>query len=669
MDTKSLKQLEANLWEAADDLRSNSKLTSNEYCMPVLGLIFLRYAFSRFKRVEADLLVHQPTFAGVPIPLEEADFKEKNALYLPEEARYDFLVNLPEQIASAGVINEQGEPINTLGEMLDHAMKCIEGKAPSLQGILPQEYHQFKESLLRELLRLFNTDVLDDVGGDVIGRIYEYFLNKFAKNVAQDDGVFFTPKSLVKMIVNVLEPTHGILLDPACGSGGMFVQTGDFVNQEGMNANSTMTFKGQEKVEYNAHLCLMNMAVHGLSGKILSGDEANTFYHDAHHLEGQCDYVMANPPFNVNKVKAQAAIDAGRLPFGAPSVNKAKEISNANYLWISYFYAYLKPTGRAGFVMAASATDSRPDVTIRQKLVETGHVDVMIRVGGNFFYTKSLPCTLWFFDKGKKPELLDKTLMIDAQTYYTVVDRTLNEWSPWQLANLKAIVDLYRGETTKYTKFLGTYKEALVQGGEEIRKSLAYLYGYGLDKNVNAPSQWDSLLSAFSHINKVEEAYDQFPTLTQLEEKADHMVKEVIDVVGSLRGKKQREKLDEITSPKSGIRWTAYKKEMEAALADVKQAIGNVKDILTEAKWLTDKFGEGIYQDIPGLCKVVTREEIRNKNYSLTPGAYVGVAPEEDDGVDFHERMTEIHEELERLQKESDALMKKIQENWDSGDW
>ena len=277
MDTKSLKQLEANLWEAADDLRSNSKLTSNEYCMPVLGLIFLRYAFSRFKRVEADLLVHQPTFAGVPIPLEEADFKEKNALYLPEEARYDFLVNLPEQIASAGVINEQGEPINTLGEMLDHAMKCIEGKAPSLQGILPQEYHQFKGSLLRELLRLFNTDVLDDVGGDVIGRIYEYFLNKFAKNVAQDDGVFFTPKSLVKMIVNVLEPTHGILLDPACGSGGMFVQTGDFVNQEGMNANSTMTFKGQEKVEYNAHLCLMNMAVHNLSGKSFSGDETNTF--------------------------------------------------------------------------------------------------------------------------------------------------------------------------------------------------------------------------------------------------------------------------------------------------------------------------------------------------------------------------------------------------------
>lgn len=244
-------------------------------------------------------------------------------------------------------------------------------------------------------------------------------VNKFAKNIASDDGVFFTPKSLVKMIVNILEPTNGVLLDPACGSGGMFVQTGDFVNEAGLQANSSMTFYGQEKVEYNAQLCLMNMAVHGLTGVIKSGDEANSFYHDAHNLEGCCNYVMANPPFNVDKVKAESAANAGRLPFGMPKENKNKEIGNANYLWISYFYAYLNETGRAGFVMASSATDSQGgDKDIRERLVKT--------------------------DK-----LRNKVLFIDARNYYTVVDRTLNEWSEWQLKNMNAIVWLYRSETDK----------------------------------------------------------------------------------------------------------------------------------------------------------------------------------------------------------------------------
>ena len=350
--------------------------------------------------------------------------------------------------------------MSSLGEVVNNAMELIEQQSKQLHGVLPKDYTMFSDELLSELLRIFNNSALDDVGGDIIGRIYEYFLNKFAKNIAQDDGVFFTPKSLVKMIVNVLEPTQGVLLDPACGSGGMFVQTGDFVEQAGMRANNTMTFFGQEKVEYNAKLCLMNLAVHGLAGVIKSGDEANTFYHDAHNLEGSCDYVMANPPFNVDKVKAESAQNAGRLPFGLPAVNKNKEIGNANYLWISYFYAYLNERGRAGFVMASSATDSQSkDKDIREKLVQTGHVDVMVSVGNNFFYTRSLPCTLWFFDKGKKEELLDKVLFIDARNYYTVVDRTLNEWSEWQLKNLNAIVWLYRGETDKYESLIKQYFE------------------------------------------------------------------------------------------------------------------------------------------------------------------------------------------------------------------
>lgn len=448
----NIRKLEDELWESADLLRAGSKLTSNQYCMPVLGLIFLRYAYSRFKLVEAEVLKDRPVRAGRVLPVEAGDFISRSALFLPKEAQYSYLVELPSDVSSAGIKNINGETMSSLGEVVNNAMELVEQQSEQLRGVLPKDYTMFSDELLSELLRIFNNSALDDVGGDIIGRIYEYFLNKFAKNVAQDDGVFFTPKSLVKMIVYVLEPTRGTLLDPACGSGGMFVQTGDFVEHSGMRANNTMTFFGQEKVEYNAKLCLMNLAVHGLTGVIKSGDEANTFYHDAHNLEGSCDYVMANPPFNVDKVKAESAQNAGRLPFGLPAVNKNKEIGNANYLWISYFYAYLNERGRAGFVMASSATDSQSkDKDIREKLVQTGHVDVMVSVGNNFFYTKSLPCTLWFFDKGKKEELLDKVLFIDARSYYTVVDRTLNEWSDWQLKNLNAIVWLYRGETDKYT--------------------------------------------------------------------------------------------------------------------------------------------------------------------------------------------------------------------------
>lgn len=454
----NIRKLEADLWESADLLRAGSKLTSNQYCMPVLGLIFLRYAFSRYKMVEQEILKDRPSRNGRVMPLEASDFREKSALYLPTQAQYTWLVNLPEDIVSQNLSDAQGHMMTSLGEVVNHAMELIEAQSEQLVGVLPKEYTMFSDELLSELIRIFNNDALDDVGGDVIGRIYEYFLNKFAKNIASDDGVFFTPKSLVKMIVNILEPKQGVLLDPACGSGGMFVQTGDFVNAAGMVANNTMTFYGQEKVEYNAKLCLMNMAVHGLTGVIKSGDEANTFYHDAHNLEGCCDYIMANPPFNVDKVKSESTQSAGRLPFGLPSINKSKEVGNANYLWISYFYSYLNDSGRAGFVMASSATDSQgKDKAIRENLIKTGHVDCMISVANNFFYTKSLPCSLWFLNKGKTGELKDKVLFIDARNYYTVVDRTLNEWSEWQLKNMNAIVWLYRGEKDKYETLLNEY--------------------------------------------------------------------------------------------------------------------------------------------------------------------------------------------------------------------
>ena len=598
----NIRKLEAELWESADLLRAGSKLTSNQYCMPVLGLIFLRYAYSRFKMVEAEILQNRPMRGGRALPVEASDFASKSALFLPVEAQYEYLVNLPADIAAAGLANRSGHTMNSLGEVVNNAMELVEAQSEQLNGVLPKDYTMFSDELLGELLRIFNNSALDEVGGDIIGRIYEYFLNKFAKNIAQDDGVFFTPKSLVKMIVNVLEPSGGVLLDPACGSGGMFVQTGDFVERAGMEANSAMTFYGQEKVEYNAQLCLMNMAVHGLSGVIQSGDEANTFYHDAHNLDGCCDYVMANPPFNVDKVNSESAQSAGRLPFGLPSVNAKKEFGNANYLWISYFYSYLNEHGRAGFVMASSATDSSgKDRDIRQKLVETGHVDVMLSVGNNFFYTKSLPCSLWFFDKGKKEALRDKVLFIDARNYYTVVDRTLNEWSEWQLKNLNAIVWLHRGEAGKYQALLKEYQAAL---------------GGGLP----------------------------------FAEKAEQLAGEL----AALRAGAKRA-VEE-----------AAKREKKKVQAEYDEKIAALEETLTVAKeaiWLYEKFGEGKYRDVPGLCKVASRNEIKEKNYSLTPGAYVGVAAVEDDGVDFALRMAEIHAELLDLQAESNELMQTISRN------
>ena len=622
----NIRKLEAELWESADLLRQGSKLTSSQYCMPVLALLFLRYAYSRYKMVEAEILQSRPMRGGRVMPVEPSDFAAKSALYLPKEAQFDYLVNLPDNIISAGLKSKDGHDINSLGEAVNNAMQLVEDQSEQLTGVLPKTYTSFADDLLRELLRIFNNKTIDEVGGDVIGRIYEYFLSKFAKAVASDDGVFFTPKSLVKMLVNVLEPKQGVMLDPACGSGGMFVQTGDFVNATGMNANTSMTFFGQEKVEYNAQLCLMNMAVHGLNGRIISGDEANSFYHDAHNLAGKCDYVMANPPFNVDKVKADSASAAGRLPFGLPGVNaKTKEVGNANYLWISYFYAYLNDHGRAGFVMASSATDSaNKDRDIREKLVRTGDVDVMVSVGNNFFYTLSLPCSLWFFDRNKNAEIRDKVLFIDARNYYTVVDRTLNEWTEWQLRNLQAIVHLYRGETDKYKSLIKDYWTAIHEHVEKHDSMAWHESDMSFEK-------------ALGILNSEESLYKELLKRQQTELK-------------STKGKKEKDELKSLIS--------ANEAELELTLA--------TKAMVTEAVWLVSKFGEeGKYENVLGLCKIATIQEIEEKNYSLTPGAYVGVAEQEDDGVDFHERMNEIHAELAKLNKEANVLMDEIQKAWE----
>ena len=465
MQGKQLRQLEAELWRAADQLRANSKLTATEYTMPVLGLIFLRHACNRFQKVmvevEKNLPVHQQRGRR---PVTKNDFLARNAMYLPEQAQFDYLTALPESADT--------------GEAIDNAMKLIEDEYDNLKGVLPKNFSMFSNDLLRELLRIFNKEVLQKAEGDLFGKIYEYFLNKFAMTGAQEGGEFFTPMSLVQTIVHVIEPDHGVVLDPACGSAGMFVQTGYFIENEGMKPAEKVTFYGQEKAELNTRLAKMNMTVHGLEGNILEG---NTFYEDKFNLAGGADFVMANPPFNVDGVdKSKDAVkkDPRLILYGI--VNLPKN-DNANYLWIQYFYNYLKPNGRAGFVMASSAGDAgHSEKYIREKLVRTGAVDVMIAIGNNFFYNRSLPCTLWFLDRGKEHDFqhyrinriskdrdfkisegslkrCDCVLMLDARKIYRKVTSKVNDFSPEQLQNLICIVNLYRGNTRKFEAMVDNY--------------------------------------------------------------------------------------------------------------------------------------------------------------------------------------------------------------------
>ncbi|MBM6941989.1 MULTISPECIES: class I SAM-dependent DNA methyltransferase [Collinsella] len=613
-----IRKIEDELWEAADELRANSKLTSQQYCMPVLGLIFLRYAWGRFRRADAQIDEERARIEGRKPPKAPQDYTAKGAMFIPEEARYDYLLNLPAQADTGRAVNA--------------AMDAIAKLNPSLVGVLPNTYTELGNDLLVSVIRIFNNPALDEEGDDIIGRIYEYFLGKFAPAVASDDGVFFTPKSLVRMITNVIEPERGIMLDPACGSGGMFVSASDYVREHGGHPAQSMMFYGQEKVDYNAKLCLMNMAVHGMQGAIKSGDEANTFYHDAHALEGKCDYVAANPPFNVDKVKWAAAVDAGRLPLGVPKENKKHEVSTsgANYLWINYFYSYLNDHGRAGFVMASSATDSNAERAQRRALVKAGAVDVMLYVGNNFFYTKSLPCTLWFLDKDKPQAIRDKVLFIDAQRYHTAVSTTLNEWTPWQLKNLSAIVWLYRGETQKYRELMSAYRARCGELSGLFSGEAAELLMSVATADDFAPTH-QAMLAAIE------------------EQKA--AAKTEVEALPKRQQKKRREELAAKTA------------ELEAAATEVGEAV-----------WLTEKFGEGEYADVPGLCKVASKKDIQGEqpadksSWSLTPGAYVGVPPVEDDGVDFHERMGEIQQELARLQAESNDLMATITRNfWELG--
>ena len=464
MNQQEIKTLEKELWDAADSLRANSKLTAAEYKDPLLGLVLLRFAQNRYEdakvEVEKKLPVNPRT--GTRRIANKDDFAAAGAIMLPEKAKYDYLADLPE-----------GEDI---ADAINNAMKLIEKEYPDLVGILPKSYQEFDSKLLRDLVRVFNKDAVKHARGDVFGRIYEFFLMKFSMQGAgaQEGGEFFTPPSLVNLIVNFIQPNHGIIMDPACGSGGMFVQTAHFIKDHspGKSVNEAITVYGTELKSNNAKLAKMNLAIHGIEGKII---ESNSFYTAPHNpdgkgtLIGQCDFVMANPPFNVSGIDAKNKFLAEdkRLPFGAPLTGKGS-ISNGNYLWMQYFYSYLNETGRAGFVMASSATDAgNAEKKIRQQFIETGDVECIVAISNNFFYTRSLPCHIWFFNKGKKKANKDKILMIDARNTFRKVTTTINDFDEHQMEGLTALVNAFRGNDLSVSKDNPWFNEHFSNGKYE----------------------------------------------------------------------------------------------------------------------------------------------------------------------------------------------------------
>lgn len=695
---ENIEVIERRLWSAADQLRANSNYASNEYFLPVMGLVFLRHAYSRFLAVKDDIEANLPSRGGVKRALTKEDFSQRSSIYLRPEAQFDYLVSLPTGTNVAQAIMK--------------AMESIEEDYESLRGVLPKsEYQELEDDALRSLLRTLNPDELKKVSGDVFGRIYEYFLTQFADQKAHDGGEFFTPISLVQFIANVLEPESGTVFDPACGSGGMFVQSARVVEQHNQNPAERLTFRGLEKNGTTINLAKMNLAVHGLEGDI---QKAITYYDDPLDLFSKCDYVMANPPFNVDEVDAEKVKNDPRLPFGLPGVNKDKKVSNGNYLWISYFYSYLNEKGRAGFVMSSQASSAgRDEAVVRRKLVETGAVDLMVSIRSNFFYTRTVPCELWFLNKAKPAEHRDKVLMLDARNVFRKVTRKIYDFSPEQLQNLLSIVWLYRGQNERFWELIASY---LRQTVEELRASFVETrtgegtvpspvveFVQAIDaakrevepfwSKVNADAPHGELWAEFKKsIADVHEHQESLTGLVPIGEQALSGIERnehagVWDVLAhSADGTRDLIKAMDHAAKLLNRLIDVAEKELEAKDSDqwanakvtrAKKAVEETRKIAVEqlklcryfhrqAHWLLERFPEGELRDVEGLVKLVDHEELAKNDWSLTPGRYVGVAPEvEDEDFDFEEALRAIHEELSGLNDEAVELATTISANFE----
>ncbi|MEJ2743779.1 MAG: N-6 DNA methylase [Gammaproteobacteria bacterium] len=661
---ENIEAIEKRLWGSADNLRANSNSASNEYFMPVMGLIFLRHAYSRYLSVKPEIEASLPSRGGVTRPLTKEDFSSKGAIFLQEKAQFDYLVNLTEADDRAQAI------IN--------AMEAIEEDYETLKGVLPKsEYQELANDVLGNLLRTFNDPALKKATGDIFGRIYEYFLTQFANQSAHDGGEFFTPVSLVQMIVNFIEPDHGSVIDPACGSGGMFVQSAHFIEKMHKNPQDVATFYGAEKNPTTIRLAKMNLAVHGLEGKI---QKAITYYDDPHDFLGKADFVMANPPFNVDDVDAEKIKNDPRLPFGLPGVNKKGSVSNGNYLWISYFYSYLNDKGRAGFVMSSQASSAGgQEAEVRRKLVESGHVGAMVAIRSNFFYTRSVPCELWFFNKNKAKKMKDKVLMLDARNVYRKVTRKIYDFSPEQLANLTSIVWLYRGQNDRFLELVESYQRHAL---DETDKSVAALEAFiadidGVigklsDVDAETTSGFETLCADVKNFTgrseKIKDKWEGLPSDNKGLLKASKLIEPLAETSRDLI--KQIDQLYKFVEKQvKEIGEKGLNKLIKKLDEQRKEAVEQLKIIryfFKQAHWLQERFPDAQLADVEGLVKLVDIEEIKANDWSLTPGRYVGVAPEEEDeDFDFEETLRDIHIELAGLNEEATTLAAQIQKNFE----
>ena len=688
MTRDQLKQLEADLWSAADNLRANSDLKSSEYATPVLGLIFLKFADNNYRRHEASILAEYTKLKGTRREKKMSDIAiEQCGFYLPDHARYDYLLKLPEE--------------KDIAKALKEAMKAVEEYKPELEGVLPKdEYFRLTrdektKNIPNQLLKSF-ADIPADFSGDLFGQIYEYFLAEFARSEGSKGGEFFTPRSVVRLMVEMIEPHGGKVFDPACGSGGMFVQSAQFIaahREELKDADSSVFVYGQEKTQETVNLAKMNLAVNGLRGEV---KKANTYYDDPHESFGAFDYVLANPPFNVDDVSLSAVEKDRRfntygLPRNKSKVKKAdagkETVPNGNYLWINLFATSLKPKGRAALVMANSASDARhSEADIRRTLVGDNLIAAMLTLPSNMFYTVTLPATLWFFDRAKKD---DRILFIDARNIFTQIDRAHREFSEEQIQNIAIISQLHKGRREKFVALVDRYfamgMERLLESKMHVEPISAQLLEV-LDDDAGK-SAVGALVKQWAALAKLQTRYAAYQSVgpdrragrgdaVDAKNKAQHQLREAFDPFFTAlhEGVKQldkivrsHEKQQAEQAQKDGKRGTtdrktkALKTALEALHTEVKRA----EIFYQHIHWLQERFPKAEYEDVTGLCKLANPAEVEEQEYSLNPGRYVGVVIEEDGKTEeeFAADISTAGDQLAALQSEASSLEKIISRN------
>ena len=669
MNKDQLKKLEDDLWSAADKLRANSDLKSSEYATPVLGLIFLKFADNNYRRHEAEIHAEYSKLKGSRREKKISDIAiEKCGFYLPDHARYEHLLNLPEE--------------KNIAKALKEAMKAIEEYKPELEGVLPKDEYaaltRTDKTIPQQLLRTF-ADIPASTTGDLFGQIYEYFLSEFARSEGQKGGEFFTPRSVVRLMVEIIEPHGGKVFDPACGSGGMFVQSAQFIDEhrkELKGSESGVYVCGQEKTRDTVNLAKMNLAVNGLRGEI---KQANTYYEDPHQSLGAFDYVLANPPFNVDDVSLSSVEKDKRfntygIPRNKSKVKKADEgketVPNGNYLWINLFATSLKPKGRAALVMANSASDARhSEADIRKTLIEQNLIYAMLTLPSNMFYTVTLPATLWFFDKAKAD---DKILFIDARNIFNQIDRAHREFTEEHIQNIAIISQLHKGRSDKFVQLIDRYFatgiERLIENKKRVEPVAAQLLDVLDDEDGKHAvgelvQQWAGLVKLKTRYAQYQEKHANEAAVNK-KNKAQQQLRESFDPFFAAlheglkhldRIVRLHEKQEALQAKADGKRATTDRKTnaLKSALEKLHDEVKNAEIFYQHIHWLQERFPNAEYEDVTGLCKLASPADVAEQDYSLNAGRYVGLVIEEDGKTEeeFIEEMLWLSNEINILSK------------------